>query len=386
MFEFFRNTLAPWQWAILALVPPAIIALYFLKLKRQPLEVPSTYLWKRSIEDMHVNSLWQRLRQNLLLFLQLLLVALAMLALLRPGWQGTKLDGERFIFLVDNSASMSSTDVDGATNRLDAAKKLVGGLIDQMDSGMTAMIISFSDTPQVVQEFTDNRRLLRERLETIKPTVRGTELKGRWNWPTGWRTRAACRSRKGIARSTSSKPQPATVYIFSDGRFEDVKGFSLGNLKPVYVPVGSLEATNLAITAFTTRRSEPTPKSGRRLCRCRILRATPQKVTVELQLDGNFLDAKEVEVPAGESTGVVFPLADAPARQAHGALEIRARHADEARRAGRRRCGLCRAQRCEARPGAGGDARGRGAGGGACHAAGRQAGEHRNQAAGRAHD
>ena len=54
----------------------------FLKLKRQPLEVPSTYLWKRSIEDMHVNSLWQRLRQNLLLFLQLLLIALAMLALL----------------------------------------------------------------------------------------------------------------------------------------------------------------------------------------------------------------------------------------------------------------------------------------------------------------
>ena len=79
------------------------VALYFLKLRRQPLEVPSTYLWKRSIEDLHVNSLWQRLRQNLLMFLQLLLIALAMLALLRPGWEGTKLDGDRFIFLVDNS-------------------------------------------------------------------------------------------------------------------------------------------------------------------------------------------------------------------------------------------------------------------------------------------
>ena len=61
--------------------------LYFLKLKRQPLEVPSTYLWHKSIEDLHVNSIWQRLRQNLLLFLQLLLVASAILALLRPGWQ-----------------------------------------------------------------------------------------------------------------------------------------------------------------------------------------------------------------------------------------------------------------------------------------------------------
>src|SRR5919204_6520624 len=114
MFEYFQNTLSSWQWGLLALVPPAIIALYFLKLRRQPLEVPSTYLWKKTIEDLHVNSLWQRLRQNLLLFLQLLLIALAMLALLRPGWEGTKLEGQRFIFLIDNSASMGSTDATDA--------------------------------------------------------------------------------------------------------------------------------------------------------------------------------------------------------------------------------------------------------------------------------
>src|SRR5215813_12139109 len=132
MFDFFRNTLTPWQWALLALVPPAILALYFLKLRRQPLEVPSTYLWKRSIEDLHVNSLWQRLRQNLLLFLQLLLVALAMLALMRPGWEGTKLDGDRFIFIIDNSASIGIIDVPKAKKRLDEAMKQVSGMIDQM--------------------------------------------------------------------------------------------------------------------------------------------------------------------------------------------------------------------------------------------------------------
>ena len=72
--DIFINTLTGWQWLILAAIPPAIIALYFLKLRRQPLEVPSTFLWHRTIEDLHVNSLWQRLRQNLLLFLQLLLL------------------------------------------------------------------------------------------------------------------------------------------------------------------------------------------------------------------------------------------------------------------------------------------------------------------------
>ena len=51
------STLAPWQWALLSLVPLGIILLYFLKLRREPVEVPSTYLWMRTIEDLHVNSL-----------------------------------------------------------------------------------------------------------------------------------------------------------------------------------------------------------------------------------------------------------------------------------------------------------------------------------------
>jgi len=35
----FLNSLAAWQWALLLAVPAAIVALYFLKLRRQPLEV-----------------------------------------------------------------------------------------------------------------------------------------------------------------------------------------------------------------------------------------------------------------------------------------------------------------------------------------------------------
>src|SRR5262249_32710424 len=61
----------PW-WAALGLllVPLAIVLLYFLKLKRKPLQVPSTFLWRKSIEDLHVNALFQWLRDNVLLLLQ----------------------------------------------------------------------------------------------------------------------------------------------------------------------------------------------------------------------------------------------------------------------------------------------------------------------------
>ena len=106
-----------WGWLILSIVPPLIIMLYFLKLRRVPLEVPSTYLWTRTIEDLHVNSIWQKLRNSLLLLLQLLVLLFLILSLLRPGCQGDTLEGEYFIFMLDNSASMSAEDV-GSINRV----------------------------------------------------------------------------------------------------------------------------------------------------------------------------------------------------------------------------------------------------------------------------
>ncbi len=318
MNELFRNTLGPLAWTAIAIVPPAIFALYFLKLKRQPLEVPSTYLWTKVIEDMHVNSMWQKLRRNLLLFLQLLLVALAILALLRPGWRGESLAGRRFIFLVDRSASMSATDAEGGT-RLDAAKKRVSSLIDQLETDMSAMIISFDDEPDVVQEFTDNRRLLREGLNRIEPSFKPTNIRGALDLASGFANPERVSIEEGGVEVDATQQEDVELYIFSDGRFGPVEDFSLGNLQGKFLPFGTFDANNLAITALNARRNDSRPEERQAFVQVANFSDAVQTAVVQVSLDGKLLDATEVNVPAGDVVGTTFSLGDV----ATGKLEAR---------------------------------------------------------------
>jgi hypothetical protein len=293
-----------WQWLILAAVPPAIVALYFLKLKRHPLIVPSTYLWHKSIEDLHVNTIWQRLRRNILLLLQLLVIFLVMGALLRPSWQGTRLIGSRFVFLVDNSASMSATDVQ--PTRLDEAKRRASELIDQMKSGDVAMIISFADTARVEQGFSDDRGLLNRRLEAIKPTNRSTSLLEALKLAAGLANPG--RSGEDIRDVQVAEALPATLYILSDGKFPPVTGFALGHLEPKFIPIGSPEAINVGIVAFSAQRNETSPDRLQVFARLDNFGPSAIKVPAELYLDGRLVDADEVEVSPGEPQGMAFDI------------------------------------------------------------------------------
>ena len=152
------SALGPLQWFMILAVPPAVLSLYFLKLKRRELAVPSTLLWRKTLEDIHVNSIWQRLRKNLLLYLQLLFLALLILACLRPGWSGQNRIGERRIYVIDNSASMQATDV--APSRLDLAKKKVRELLSDTAADDVGMVIAFSDRADVRQGFTDRKSVV----------------------------------------------------------------------------------------------------------------------------------------------------------------------------------------------------------------------------------
>lgn len=300
------DLLSPSMWALLLAIPPAIVLLYFLKLKREPLEVPSTYLWTKTVEDLHVNSIWQKLRKNLLLFLQLLLLLFAILACLNPSWRGTSLEDDRVIFLVDNSASMSATDV--GKSRLEEAKRQVSALIDEMKSSDNGMIIAFSDSDgaRTIQSYTNNKRLLKRKVEGIKPTHRKTDLKKALRFAAGLANPG--RNAFEDTDAAAADAMPASLFILSDGRVNQLPDFSLGNLKPTYIPIGKPEATNVGVAAFQSAKNPEKPGETQVFASVRNYGAEASDVELTLYVNDEMKDAQTLKVDADAQGGVEFNL------------------------------------------------------------------------------
>ncbi len=297
----FASPLGRVAWAVLAGVPVGIIALYFLKLRRRPVQVPSTLLWRRSLEDLHVNSLFQRLRRNLLLFLQLLFAFLIMIALMGPRLKGTTGLGQRVVIALDNSASMSASDV--LPTRLDRAKAEAKKVIESMGNDDLAMVISFADRARVVSNYTSDRRALLRRIEAVTPTESTTSLRDALQVAAGL-ANPSKQVGEGVVASSVVTPK---LYIYTDGGFADVEGFSLGNLEPEVVVIGppvlapatplpteapaSAEVAsiknrgpsdNVAILALQTRRNDDKPDLYQVFGRVHNFRAEPVETEAKL--------------------------------------------------------------------------------------------------------
>ncbi|MGB7326851.1 MAG: BatA and WFA domain-containing protein [Rubripirellula sp.] len=308
------SALSPWQWGLFAAVPVGIVLLYFLKLRREPVEVPSTYLWSRTIEDLHVNSLMQRLRRSLLLFLQLLAVALAAIALFRPGIRGESSSQGRMVFLLDTSASMQSRDGgEGGVSRFEAAREQIRGRIESMSDSETAMLVTFSDRPDTVQSFTTDRRRLREALSRVKVTNHPTDILGALKAADGLANPRRSSEVGNINDLQVADAMPADLLIFTDGGFQPVTEFNLGNLIPTYISIGDSNHNNLAITAFSAERNIEQPSQVQAFATVINLGDEPIETTATLTAvssanDVEFLDAVSVSLAPEEQTGLSFTI------------------------------------------------------------------------------
>ncbi|MFW6060717.1 MAG: vWA domain-containing protein, partial [Phycisphaeraceae bacterium] len=314
--------LTPWTALIAAAITiPALVSLYFLKLRRRQVEFPSTLLWKKAIHDLQVNAPFQRLRRNLLLLLQLLILAALLIAMARPTMQTTADPGRRIAIVIDHSASMNSTD--GAPTRLDQAKEAALRLIDDLGSPDTndegagaAMVVSFAERARVVQQFTGDLARLRAAVRSIEPTDQRGQLEPALQLLEPFALQAA----------ESDSSDALAVKVLSDGRVHTTgeSGLALRGAELDYIRLGSEDAAqvdNVGIVSFSARRDFERPERVQVFARLANAGASEVQTNVSLELDGRVRRVRSVSVPAAQVANPDRPDGE-PAQTEPGARSV----------------------------------------------------------------
>jgi len=310
------NLNSPWAWlgwSVLATAPILILLLYFLKLRRQRLQVPSTLLWRQTLEDFQVNSLWQRLRSSILLWLQLLVAMLFILSVLPLGCQSEQSVGQRHLFVIDTSASMSATD--GATSRLEFAKQQIDARLAELRDIDLAMLMTCDDQVQIHQNFTSDRSLLRIKLREITARPRLTNMEEAVQTAVALTTSAVpsntpleSNEDSTIANNQVVNPAlPATMHLYSDGGFPPIKTSEAPDLRIEWHPIGQPFVTNLGITAFNAQWNERQPEKVDLFARLENFSSMSVATDVELRRNGQIIDVlRRDNINPGAAVSLTF--------------------------------------------------------------------------------
>ncbi len=226
--------LAPIAFAGLALGIP-ILLLYMLRLRRRELLISSTYLWQQVVKDTEANTPWQRLRRNLLLFLQLLILLALVLALARPFITVPTVSAGKIALLLDASASMAATDFEGQS-RFDVAIQRALELVNNMNPQDIISVIRVADIAEPLTAYTDDKVSLRRALDSMTVSQGGAD----WD------------SALTLAAAGAAGADNFSIVMISDGGIGEIGSLPANIPQPIYLPVAR-SASNVAITALATR-------------------------------------------------------------------------------------------------------------------------------------
>lgn len=278
-FPHFMN--AGTALAAAAIAIPTLLILYFLKLRRREMVVPSTLLWRKAIQDLQVNAPFQKLRRNLLLLLQLLILLALLLAFSRPVTSYRPPPGAASVILIDHSGSMSAHDMEGGRTRLEEAKRRAIDLVDSMTKNSSAMVIAFDNGAETIQSFTADQVALKNAINSIQPTDRSTKL------ALAYELADASMAFNPDQLRTNSPT--ADVYLFSDGRALDAGDVALhGRLH--FERVGTDTAQNIAIVALSAKRNYERPTQVQVFARLQNFGTEPTEVPVQLSVDNQVVE------------------------------------------------------------------------------------------------
>ena len=281
-----------------------IVALYILRLRRRREPVSTLMFWEELFRERQTTSLFQRLKHLLSLLLQLLFLALLVLAVARPQFAFLTKSARQLVLIIDRSASMNAVEGSEERTRLESAKQSALQTVDGLRFMDEMTVISSHTQPVIHSPFTNHQRSLREAINAIEPTDISTDLEPAFDLASA------------IAQT---KPNPEIV-IFSD--FQSVSESLLAKLnskveqdenteepnqeiKHRLVRIGEAK-NNVGITQFRVRKSLVNPFDYETLLRVVNASEEEKQFNVELYFKEDLFDVRPYMLAPGESKSEIF--------------------------------------------------------------------------------
>lgn len=158
-----------WPLALLVLLP-VIVLLYMMKQKAKERMVSSLYLWREAYQNRRSDTPWEKLKHNLLMYLQLLAMALLILAMTAPYLKGDQEEHSYPILVIDRSASMGMA-YDEERTRLEVAQEEAVRYLEGLPREARVTVIAVDDAGTICLAASESRVAAEQAIREIQPTL-----------------------------------------------------------------------------------------------------------------------------------------------------------------------------------------------------------------------
>lgn len=268
-----------WPLALLVLIP-IIIIMYLLKQKAVDHPFSSLFLWKEMYKNMQANTPWEKLKKNLLMYLQIATVLILIFALMSPYIKSETTSAGHVVLVLDTSGSMNTKYDDGHT-RMEVAVSEAIDYVDKLPGDTSISIITSDKEAVLVLTDSVDKSLAKRRLNAIEAT----------NYM------GDCSFGMEMAESMIAQWETAEVVYFTDtyvsckttgGYIVDVYS-EMDNAVVEYVGHGTNNEGLLTVLAKVSN-----------------FGSKELKTDINLYGDDEMLAVKEVTIPSGDSEIVYF--------------------------------------------------------------------------------
>lgn len=159
------NPYALW-WLLLI---PIVVLMYILKQNFERKEISSTFLWDLALKDDEVSTPWQKLKKNILMVLQIIVIILIVLALSDPYLYKKQEVNNAQVIVIDNSGSMNAW-YNENKSRLDYAKEIANKKVNGLIDGTSITIITVGSEVNIDVSNATQKDNVKKAINYINPT------------------------------------------------------------------------------------------------------------------------------------------------------------------------------------------------------------------------